>query len=164
MDLLIEDINYPEDTVYIREALISVETNRDTSCSYSSSDGSGVLSGDGNVKSGNVSFESSGNKSVTVSCADDCGNVVSESFNIMVDIDVPELLRLYKASNSFYMLLSKTAECEYDNDDSDFVFGEGIEMVSGNGLEHRASLGEEVYYIQCMDPIDNKISFTIYPG
>ncbi|MBT4334746.1 hypothetical protein HOD61_02925 [archaeon] len=105
---------------------------------------------------------------MSVTCTDHAFNEVttSSTFYVVGDEIAPSPVRIFTAGNNLHIILDEeNTACEYSNEVSNFVYGEGLEMfgVPPELSEHYAALGFNVYYIQCKDQFDNIGSFTVYP-
>ncbi|MFH1376365.1 MAG: hypothetical protein ABIH25_01895 [Candidatus Woesearchaeota archaeon] len=110
---------------------------------------------------------------VLYECTDFAGNVVQEERTIVIfkDLDAPILLRVWTTSQQLHVLMNEESVCKYSSEKDNFDVQDENEdtvftMISArNEKEHYASLGEDVYYIKCLDKWDNKNTnpFTVYP-
>ena len=98
-----------------------------------------------------------------VTCKDIAGNIATGSTNIdlQVDLSAPLVTRIYTEQNFLYLLTSEDSTCEYSN--RPFSYGQGNRMPEDSSKEHRATLGQDSYYIICRDLYDNEIGLTVYP-
>ena len=123
----------------------------------------------GSIHTQELSYLDEGNHLFYIWCEDSVGNdaVTEIEFDLMIDRTPPRLLRIWKESGQLKIQVDEESSCEYSNEDSTFIFGNGIAMVaSDGGTVHSASYeAGDVYYIKCSDVWDppNKMSFTVYP-
>ena len=163
--LEIVSIDAPTGTYLGAGATISVTTNRAATCSYVYDGVEDEFEDTGNEVSTHLfEFNETEDVVIQVSCYDDYGNFDDETIEFHVDAGPPRLLRIYTRGNALYFYLSKSAECRFSNDDSDFDFEEGTATASsGDGREHQTVLDSDVYYVKCRDILEQEIGFAIYP-
>lgn len=94
-------------------------------------------------------------------CQDVAGNQnTSEiSFSVEVDIDVPELLSIYKQESTVYYTLDEEASCEYYFEDFSYGSGTSISSMSSSGSFSLTEIQE--YSLKCEDVFGNEGSWIV---
>ncbi len=163
--LNITNSHMPEGTLYSLNYTVTAVTNRDANCYYKINNrdreefnNTGLTSHSAEVKfdPGQVNLE--------ILCHDIAGNEdsVTGTFRAEEDTKPPTLVRLYSDASYLTVVLDEEAKCEYS--DEQFIFEDGTVMVPADySKEHRAAIGQDVYYIKCRDVYENELSFTVYP-
>ena len=95
------------------------------------------------------------NYNFAVKCIDYAGNIVENSTNFRIDVDInaPKVVAIYKAAQ-LNIIFNEVAACEYA--DRKFNFGEGTETTGQGTKHHTAPLFEDYeYHIICKDSFNN---------
>ncbi len=163
----------PSGALYTRNITLSVRTtggaNGDGSanCTYSllnnyDYSGLGFASSSGNLHTSVLDL-GTGTYNLYVTCKDIAGNIATGSTNVDLQVDLtgPNVARIYTEQNFLYIITSEDSTCEYSN--RPFSYGTGNRMPEDQTKEHRATLGQDVYYIKCRDLYDNEVGLTVYP-
>ncbi|MBI2670947.1 hypothetical protein HYX18_03155 [Candidatus Woesearchaeota archaeon] len=165
-------INDPkeDEQLYNRRPLINVTTSAATICNYTISGKEFGLNDEYDFEHAIYHEENlpEGQHNLKVSCNDIAGNELFEerNFQVIIDNNLPKIIRLYKSLGKLCIQLDENAECRYSYK-SIFPAGwdDGARMVEGNLVNsYCATLNQDkVYYIDCRDTWGNEITATIYP-
>ncbi|MEM3405690.1 MAG: hypothetical protein QW117_01815 [Candidatus Pacearchaeota archaeon] len=104
----------------------------------------------------------SGNYKYYFKCIDLAGNLATTSinFNVYVDKDPPQVIRVYRDSSRLKIVTNENASCYFSLNSQqkcNFIIEEGIEMRKIIGTEHYAEFKEgKTYYIKCKDESNNQ--------
>ena len=104
-----------------------------------------------------------------VKCIDAGGNQDQKEINFVVEADsaTPEIVRAYHENEDLTIVTSEKGACVYSLQSCSYLFADGVDMNSANGLEHFADWNtERTYYIKCEDdygnqPLPNQCSIIV---
>ena len=155
----------PSGTVYDLTQEISVSTSREATCySKINNEEREEFNNTGTMSHSTELELDLGNINLEVICQDIAGNEdrVSSSFSVEEDRIPPRLEQLYSDLSYLTIVLDEEAKCEYS--DEQFASGEGTAMIPNDfAKKHQAAIGQDVYYIKCVDQFDNELSLVVYP-
>lgn len=100
-----------------------------------------------------------GSYSYDIKCIDSGGNLVEDSidFTLNIDIDAPEIARIYEEGGMLKIVTLKNSRCSYTFDNCDFTFEEGTDMPYNNTPIHVTDWNnKKTYYIKCRDEFLNE--------
>ncbi len=106
-----------------------------------------------------------------IKCVDLGGNTDTSTitFEVETDTESPVISRVYNEDGFLKIITDESADCVYDNVNCNYVFDEGISMISTDGLEHFVSWNSNVnFYIKCKDengihPPQNECTLIVRP-
>lgn len=165
-------INNPieNEQLFNRRPLINVTTTEATICNYTLSEKEYVLSKifDFSHEKNHEENLAEGNYNMKVECNDIAGNEVTEerNFQVLIDTNNPNIIRLFKTQGKLCIQLNEEAECRYEHKQ---IFpgqwDNGNGMISGSlKNSYCAALDEDkVYYVMCRDTWGNDMTAVIYP-
>jgi len=90
-------------------------------------------------------------------CIDLGGNEAQNqtSFNVKIDTEEPNIIRVYKESEYLKIITDEESECVYSTDSCTFVFEDGVNMEHMRSGEKRENYApwkqDQTYYIKCRD-------------
>jgi len=96
----------------------------------------------------------------SILCIDAGGNTDSRnlSFNVLVDTEIPSIIRAYEENDKLKVVTNEDSECRFSSESCNYDFEEGILMVQGgeDSTSHYAEwrTGQN-YFIKCSDQYDN---------
>ena len=113
-----------------------------------------------------------GSYNYPIICIDESGNADQKTinFNIISNLNPPQITRIYNSGNELVIQTSKDAKCYYSKTTPDFTYTDAgvIPFLSNDNLVHKTGWINEVYYVKCQDLCGNgaktqDIPTTIYP-
>ena len=106
-----------------------------------------------------------GSHTFYIRCQDFAGNEARKqtSLTVTVDRSPPELVRVFTAGGSLFIITDEVTSCKYS--DNQFVFGDGVVLEPDNSDTHSASLSElpASMYLRCRDGFGNEMQRIIRP-
>ncbi len=115
-----------------------------------------------------------GDYNYTIKCCDIANNCDQEesNFNIKIDSESPEVIRIFKIDNNLQIITNEKANCVYSTESCAYGFIDGIKMQTSSGdlgTEHFTSWDtNKNLYIKCEDrygkrPTSDDCTITIRP-